>query len=307
MKTFNWKALGRRLAVMGLAAMFLAGGYEAYCHFLRPKDFLDSRYIPKEAGDFPGRASVELSIAGYKEALVEEPESPRLLTALGIAYYALGREYAVDAVNALESAKHAGALDARIFYYLGRLYSDLGLFPFASQEFEKFLRHYPGDKQGRLELAKLYYDLGSFHESAKIYEVLLGERWASKNTTVRENLVLAYFKLQDWDKVVALGTQLRGQNTEHSKELSFFLAEALRNLGRFDGALPLYEEALSAPIAKEQHLEALEGKLTCMLKLADQDPLGVKALAQELLKEDRNNTLAKTTLRKHKANAKKRT
>lgn len=299
-KGFPWLFIGLLAGILLLALIYKLPD---------PKDFLNPRFFPKDVRDYPKPSAIETAISRLKITLESEPDSPKVLVGLGVAYFGLGREHAVDALNALEKAKDSGALDKRVFYYLGRLYGNLGLTQFAAAEYEKFLRHEPKNAEVKLELAKHYYELGSFTKCAALYEELLDEAPRAMAGLIRENLVLVSFKLGDWEKTKVLTEDIRRRNkkNEANAGLSFYLAQSLKNLDQCEEALPVYEEALTQPLEEENKLQALEGKLSCLMKAPDSHESQILETARALHAADRTSKMASAALKKYRSYGKKKT
>ena len=122
--------------------------------------------------EFPSPPQVASQIAAAQERLKANPQDIAALVELGTLKFEKGRDSYVEAIGDLEEARDLGALDARIFYCLGIMYQEEGLFPFALTEYKRFLRHYPEDKEVRMLTAKLYYKMGLFSEAVNEYDRL---------------------------------------------------------------------------------------------------------------------------------------
>lgn len=289
------------LAVTLAAAAFLGAGFASKT--LLSRDFSDPRFLPRSAADFPDRAAIEAILAETQKTLEAEPADLKALMRAGIAYFALGREHAVEAINRFEDARLYGATDPRIFYYLGRLYSLVGLPQFAVPEFERFLRHRAADSEVMLELGRLHYQLGNYAQSSGFYEKLLANR---RDPMVIENLALVNLKLKDWEKARDLFEELRSDQKNYSPETSFFLAEAQRELGNCEEAVSLYDEAARIPLEPQKKVSLLEGKLVCLEKMEPAEPADIAGVAQELLQADPKNAAAKRVNAKFKKKSSKR-
>ena len=299
------RGLGVLVLAVGLGLGYLGGGG---LERLRPirKDVSDLRYFPRNIGQFPNREEIEKIFSRNQAALESNPADLTALMASGMAYYALGREHAVEAINRFETARDYGATDARLFYYLGHLYDLVGLRQFAIPEYERFLRHRPMDRQALLELAKIYFDLGNYASSAGLYERLGHTDGGKKrDPLVMENLALALLKLQDWEKARALLDDLRRDQRHYSKEMSFFMAEAFRGLGRCPEAFSFYDEALEMVLDAPKELAVLEAKLACLTIVPASDEAVIRGVAEKILKLDAKNSTARSALRKFKKSSRK--
>ena len=128
--------------------------------------------LPRRHAEFPSPPQVASQIAAAQERLKANPQDIAALVELGTLKFEKGRDSYVEAIGDLEEARDLGALDARIFYCLGIMYQEEGLFPFALTEYKRFLRHYPEDKEVRMLTAKLYYKMGLFSEAVNEYDRL---------------------------------------------------------------------------------------------------------------------------------------
>lgn len=143
----------------------------------------------------PSSFHLDAAIAADEAALKENPDDLKALTNLGLRYYLKGPGSYAEAINDLEDARNMGALDARIFYCLGIMYQNLGLYPFALENYERYLRNRPDDKKIALLDAKLLYQSGRFAEAAAAYKRL--EPRDPDNPVLAENLALSLWKNKD--------------------------------------------------------------------------------------------------------------
>ncbi|MBI4370410.1 MAG: tetratricopeptide repeat protein [Elusimicrobia bacterium] len=264
-------------------------------------------FFPRHAGDFPKREEIERSLTQAKKELEGDSSALSPLIVSGLAYYAMGREHAVEALNLLEQARDLGSLDPRLTYYLAALYNMVGLKNYAVKEYGRFLRINPRDRLAALEAAKVYFEMGQFEAAAKLYEDLIESGNAKKpDPVVLENLAIAHYKLESWDQSAALLGRLRALKGDYPKESSYFLAESLRKLSRCQEALPLYEEALEAPLDVSKKISVYEGELACLLQAAPLDEVRIKAAAERLASIDPKNKSAKTALKNYLKFSKKK-
>lgn len=167
-----------------------------------------SHRLPTGAALPPGKLQSRLEAAS--EALKADPQDIARLVEYGVLRFQEGRSSYPDAVNALEDARNLGSLDPALFYHLGVMYQDLGLFQFAATEYQRYLRHDPKNREVRLLLAKLYYSDGKLPEAIQEYEELL-ERHPSE-PAVLENLALTLWKSGQTDGAETL---LKGLLPDH--------------------------------------------------------------------------------------------
>ena len=274
----------RRLrAGLGLIAAGLFTAWTGARNTEVPEDF------PREASQFLPPDKLEAEAARLDAAVKEDPEDLKSLVALGILRFEQGKDHYVEGINALEAAHGLGSTDVRIFYYLGTMYQELGLFPFAAGQYQRFLRNRPGDREVRQRSAKLEYLEGRYAEAAKEFQALAAD--APADLTIRENLALslagagrdaearpmletlsleggetgrrAHFFLGrlasankefrsavgHLEKAAADGSPCPGVD---AKELARLLAEGYDRLGLTEQARPAWEKALALdPSSKE--------------------------------------------------------
>ncbi|MBI2069395.1 MAG: tetratricopeptide repeat protein [Elusimicrobia bacterium] len=285
----------------GMLAVYLPGFIRAKATAASFERFADPGFFPRQTQEFPARGQIEKALAEAQKALETDPTDLAALAASGIAYYALGREHAVEALNRLEAARDYGSVDGRIPYYLAVLYDTVGLKPFAAGEYDRYLRNQPNDPVAILGAARVHFELEEYAQSAAFYERLLALKKSYRNDPVIiENLALASFKLKDWEKAKSLLEGLRGQNNHYSKDISYFLAESLRHLSRCPEALPYYDETLGVTLDASKETAVLEGKLTCLKSAPTPDLESIEATAQKLLDVDAKNKLAGGILKQMK-------
>ncbi|MBI4063811.1 MAG: tetratricopeptide repeat protein [Elusimicrobia bacterium] len=304
---FTWAAAGISLFFLGLAAGIYWSGHNGFGAPRGEHPFANPRFFPRRPAEFPSRQDIEAVISRGENAVEADPSDLRALVSAGIAYYGLGREHAAEAINRLEAARDYGLMDARIPYYLGRLYDMVGLKQYAVTEYQRFLRNRPDDQAATMELARLYFDLGNYQQSALLYEQLL-ERGGGKeksNPLIIENLALVSLKLQDWAKAKILLEELRQNPKHYSSESSFFLAEALRGLDNCAEALDYYREALGASLSNGKEIVVLEGQIECLNSIEPPDQEALRGAAQRLLDLDGKNKLAKNILKRYGKKGKK--
>jgi len=178
---------------------------------------------------------VEAAIAAAQERLRADPQDLGALVDLGTSHFRKGAEFFPDAVNELEDARRLGALDVRIFYCLGVMYQEMGLFPFALEEYQRYLRNYPQDKEVRLLAAKLFYRQGDFSAAIKEYERL---RYHDPNDPlIIENLGLSLLGAKLSERAVECFQQLKGSGGLPGQRAEFYLGQIDFEAGRMQQAL----------------------------------------------------------------------
>lgn len=187
---------------------------------------------PPEGAPPPPRLSAR--IASAQDKLKADPQDLAALVELGTALFEKGKDSYVEAIDALEQARELGALDPRLFYCLGVMYQEEGLFPFALTEYKRFLRHYPEDKEVRLLAAKLYYRMGLFPEAVKEYERLKFQ--SPEDPLVEENLGLSLWGAKALDRAKGSFETLLARGGEHGRRASFYLGQLALEAGDHSGA-----------------------------------------------------------------------
>lgn len=156
--------------------------------------------------EFPPLPQVNAAIAAAQERLKVNPQDITTLVELGTLHFEKGKEFYPDAINELEEARELGALDPRIFYCLGIMYQEVGLYSFALEEYKRYLRHYPDDKETRMLEAKLLYRQKNYPEAVSEYERL--KFHYPNDILIEENLGLSLWAAKEVDRAVESFTQL---------------------------------------------------------------------------------------------------
>jgi tetratricopeptide (TPR) repeat protein len=125
-------------------------------------------------------------------------------------------------------------MDPRIFYCLGIMYQEEGLYPFALTEYQRFLRHYPEDKEIRMLAAKLYYRMGMFPEAVGEYERLKFNN--PSDPLVEENFGLSLWGAKQSDRAIASFTTLKTYGGDFERRAEFYLGQLALEAGKFDEA-----------------------------------------------------------------------
>lgn len=156
-------------------------------------DYQDRQLFFPRAGKNPGsEKSLIRRLKKAEEYLSNHPGDLKSLADRGVIYYHMGPEHYADSLNSFNSAWRAGAFDRRIFYFSGILYEDLSLFEEAKKQYERFLKHEPGDREVHLRLSRLLFRMEQWDESIESYKALVGKN--GKDVTSLTNLGLAHQK-----------------------------------------------------------------------------------------------------------------
>lgn len=184
---------------------------------------------------------LDARIAVAQDKLQSDPQDIGALVELGVSLFEKGKEHYVEALAALEEARQLGALDPRIFYCLGVMYQDEGLFPFALEEYKKHLRHFPEDQEVRLLAGKLYYKLGLFDESVKEFERL--KLTGSDDPMVEENLGLALLSAKQPARAKASFEALQTAGGDFGRRAEYYLGQMALEAGDFSAAAERFSAA----------------------------------------------------------------
>jgi len=125
----------------------------------------------------------DAQIQSMKSYLSTNSSDFRAWTDLAISCYQKGPDAYIDGLNALDRARRLGATGEQLFYYAGVMYQGVGLPDYAAPELEKYLRHFPGERDSRVRLANIYLQQKRLDESWGLYQEL-------KNETPRDPVVL---------------------------------------------------------------------------------------------------------------------
>jgi tetratricopeptide (TPR) repeat protein len=223
----------------------LLGGCALLCGMLSFTFFARLFRPARPRAEAPARPRIDAAIAAAQEKLRSDPQDLAALVELGTLHFEKGSEQYPDAVNELEDARRLGALDARIFYCLGVMYQELGLYPFALEEYQKYLRNHPEDKEVRLLAAKLCYQLGDFAAAVKEFE-RLKFRYPS-DPLIGENLGLSLWGAKQSERAVESFQQLKAAGGLPGRRAQFYLGQMAFESGRFSEALDLMRAVLPEP------------------------------------------------------------
>lgn len=216
----------RFVAVAAAAVVVLLFGVLAF--MLRQKP------LPRRRADASAPPQIASQISAAQERLKENPQDIAALVELGTLRFEQGRDSYVEAIGDLEEARDLGALDPRIFYCLGVMYQEEGLYPFALTEYKRFLRHYPEDKEVRMLSAKLYYRLGLFGEAVGDYERLKFQY--PSDPLIEENLGLSLWGAKLVDRAAGSFAQLKTAGGDYARRAEFYLGQIALEAGKFQEA-----------------------------------------------------------------------
>jgi len=256
----------------------------------------DSGSFSRRKIEFPPLPQLNASIAAAQERLKIDPQDIGSLVELGTLHFEKGREFYPDAINELEQARELGALDPKIFYCLGIMYQEVGLYSFSLEEYRRFLRHYPDDKEIRMLEAKLLYRQGAYPEAVSEYE-RLKFRYPN-DSLIEENLGLSLWGAKDIDRALECFEQLKSTGGDQSKRAEFYLGQIAFDKGDFKSAL---EHLEAAPVPEGSGGYGLPVDRVYALLAATDQKLGraaeAKAAWERVLAATPDDAKAKSALR----------
>jgi tetratricopeptide (TPR) repeat protein len=194
--------------------------------------------------EFPPLPQLNAAIAAAEERLKANPQDITTLVELGTLHFEKGKEFYPDAINELEEARELGALDPRIFYCLGIMYQEVGLYSFALEEYKRYLRHYPDDKETRMLEAKLLYKQKDYPEAVSEYERL--KFHYPSDILIEENLGLSLWAAKEVDRAVDSFTQLQAMGGDQGRRAEYYLGQIAMEKGRFQDALQHFQQCQPA-------------------------------------------------------------
>jgi tetratricopeptide (TPR) repeat protein len=277
----RWPVVAAAGVVLSIAGLYL---------LLRPAAPYSKRLA---AVATPPKLAVALSAA--QERLRANPQDIAALVETGTMHFQQGKEHYADAINELEAARELGALDARIFYCLGVMYQEVGLYQFALEEYRRFLRHFPDDKEIRLLAAKLLYLQGGYKDAVNEYERLKYKY--PNDALVEENLGLSLLGAKEYDRAIESFNHLRSLGPDQARRADFYLAQIDFERGDFKLALEHLTAAgataSSVPgVPDERMLPMLATTYQKLAQLAE-----AKSAWERLLAVSPNDKKAKESLR----------
>jgi tetratricopeptide (TPR) repeat protein len=219
----------------------LAGGSALLCALIY-FGLIRPSFPARPRVDFPARPRLDAAIAAAQVRLSADPQDLAGLVELGMLHFEKGPQSFLEAVNELEDARRLGALDTRIFYALGVMYQELGLYPFALEEFQRHLRNFPDDKEVRQLAAKLLYRQGDFPAAVKEYERL--RYHDPDDPLVNENLGLSLWSAKLTERAVEVFEALQAAGGLPGRRARFYLGQIAYEAGRYADAQRLIGASL---------------------------------------------------------------
>ncbi len=190
--------------------------------------------MPRRRADFSTAPQLSNQVTAAQERLKANPQDIAALVELGTLLFEKGKQSYIEAIGTLEEARDLGALDPRIFYCLGIMYQEEGLYPFALTEYKRFLRHYPEDKEVRMLTAKLYYRMGLFGEAVGEYERLKFQN--PGDPIIEENLGLSLWGAKLIDRAAGSFGALKSVGGEFARRANFYLGQIALEAGKIQEA-----------------------------------------------------------------------
>lgn len=187
----GWRTKFRDSWGISLGLLLILGVIAVYALGARPR-ILSSGVFPRSPSEFLPLRQLEEGLSQARSRLNGNPGDVKALVETGMLEFQRGEQGYISAIRSFEKARELGALDPRMFYYLGVMYQAEGLYDYAAREYLRFLNNRPGDFEARMLLAKLYYRAGRFPEAISEYELLLDKN--PRDVTVLENLALSQWK-----------------------------------------------------------------------------------------------------------------
>jgi|GEM_PF-1219729 len=195
---------------------------------------LRERPMPRRRVDFPPPPQLEDQISSAQERLKVNPQDISALVELGTLLFQKGKDSYIDAIGDLEEARDLGALDPRVFYCLGIMYQEEGLYPFSLTEYRRFLRHYPEDKEVRMLAAKLEYRMGMFKDAVDDYDRL--KIASPSDPIVEENLGLSLWGDKEMDRAAGSFDALKAYGGDFARRAEFYKGQISLEDGRYQDA-----------------------------------------------------------------------
>ncbi len=253
------------------------------------------------AADAPPPPGLDEQLASAQERLKTDPQDIAALVQAGTVLFQKGKDSYIEAIGDLEEARDLGALDARIFYCLGIMYQEEGLFPFALTEYRRFLRHEPENKDIRMLAAKLEYRMGMFSDAVVDYDRL---QFASpKDPVVEENLGLSLWGAKQTARAQASFEALKAYGGDFARRAEFYEGQLALEDGRYQDAADHFNRcrAGDVPIPELPAERVYTGLAMADQKLALWDD-AVSAW-QQVLKATPKDLKARAALRSDQARA----
>lgn len=203
-----------------------------------------SLFFPRQPAEFLPPSRLEQEKAGARADLAKDPEDLKALTRLTMTAYQEGAPALLDCIENGDRALSLGALDDRLFYFTGACYEAKGLFDYAAQNFEKFLRHHPDDLEVRLRLGNLYYRMDDpFQEkAAESYRKVLVQR--PGDALVSFNLAVLLRDRQLWQEGLDVLTPILARDKTLPAGGFRVLGDLYYGLKDLDRSLEAYREEI---------------------------------------------------------------
>jgi len=246
--------------------------------------------------DLHARPQIDSALAAAQLRVAANPQDLAALVELGLLHFEKGAQTYPEAVNEFEEARRLGAMDARIFYGLGVMYQELGLYPFALEEYGKYLRNYPEDQEVRLLAAKLYYRQGDFAAAVREYE-RLRYRYPD-DLLITENLGLSLWQQKLTDRAIECFKALQAAGGLPARRAQFFLGQIAFEAGRWPEALGLMQRSLPGDGEPDFGIprERMYASVAMVCQKLDQ-PQEAREAWQRVLTLTPNDAKARTALR----------
>jgi tetratricopeptide (TPR) repeat protein len=208
-------------------------------HYYAPKEVP----FPRESSEFQAPDALEKTKADAEALVQKEPENMSGWVDLAVTAFQRGPDSYVEGLEALERARDLGALDDRLFYYAGVMYESKGLLDYARPEYERFLRHHPGDLETRLRLGNLYYRTDELDKAIEQYEKVLQAK--PLDPLVAFNLAVAYKDKERWSDGLRLVDEVLKNGRHLPNGEQKLLGDLHRGSGNLSKAMEHYNLALS--------------------------------------------------------------
>ncbi len=251
--------------------------------------------LPRRRIDFPVPPQLNAQITEAQERLKENPQDLVALVELGTLQFEKGKDSYVEAIGDLEEARDLGALDPRIFYCLGIMYQEEGLFPFALTEYQRFLRHYPEDKEIRMMAAKLEYRMGLFPEAVSEFERLKFSH--PSDALIEENLGLSLWGAKQMERAQTSFLQLKTHGGDFNRRAEFYLGQIALESSKYQEAADHFAGCAiaSGPLPGISDERIYSGLAMALQKLSRWDE--AKTAWEEVLKSTPKDPKAQAALR----------
>jgi len=191
----------------------------------------------------PPVSAPEKQLEDVQVRLQANPDDIKALAEKGFVLYQLGPKHYLQAIAALESARDRGSLDPRIFYCLGDMYREEGLYDYARRELERCLNNFPDNREARLMLGKLYYQNGDYDLARDEFLRLSGGD--SADIIAMENAALAFYKSGKNRQADSMLDKMRALGPQAARRADFCRANMDFDGGRHGDAAKLLEALLA--------------------------------------------------------------